>query len=115
PSVPVHSYRDKIEKIKGELSKNYNIFGSGNNIDINNGDNSDPYDEREFSSDSMDIFSIPPDSEVIQASKLRQLLKLPNTTEKILLFDVRHRNDFDQGHIKAKNIVCLDPLIIKDG
>ncbi|CAJ0915485.1 4802_t:CDS:10 [Entrophospora sp. SA101] len=43
------------------------------------------------------------------------LLSVPDDAQKILLLDVRHRNDFDQGHIKAKNIICLDPLITKDG
>lgn len=33
----------------------------------------------------------------------------------ILLLDVRNRAEFERGRIKAKNSVCLEPLILKEG
>ncbi|RIA96486.1 hypothetical protein C1645_687798 [Glomus cerebriforme] len=34
---------------------------------------------------------------------------------KILILDVRNRNEFEAGHIKTDNIVCLEPLILPEG
>ncbi|KAL8832376.1 MAG: hypothetical protein Q9191_000295 [Dirinaria sp. TL-2023a] len=33
----------------------------------------------------------------------------------VLLIDVRNREDFDQGHIFAKSIMCIEPLGLKSG
>jgi ubiquitin carboxyl-terminal hydrolase 8 len=33
----------------------------------------------------------------------------------ILLVDFRSREDFDQGHIFARNVICIDPLIVGPG
>ncbi len=47
------------------------------------------------------------------------LFKLFNQTDpsipKILILDVRHRNEFDAGHIKTNDIVCLEPLVLQEG
>ncbi|CAB4484010.1 cysteine proteinase [Rhizophagus irregularis] len=47
------------------------------------------------------------------------LYKLFNQTDppipKILILDVRLRSDFDAGHIKTDNIVCLEPIVLPEG
>ncbi|CAG8567558.1 13582_t:CDS:2, partial [Gigaspora rosea] len=55
-----------------------------------------------------------PASGKIEASVLRSLLSITEDPPHILVLDVRHRDEFDRGHIKTKNIVCLDPIILKD-
>lgn len=39
--------------------------------------------------------------------------RLQNTS--VLLVDVRSRQEYDQGHIFAKSIVCIEPLSLKSG
>jgi ubiquitin carboxyl-terminal hydrolase 8 len=33
----------------------------------------------------------------------------------VLLLDVRRREEFDQGHIFARRIVCIEPIVLRDG
>jgi ubiquitin carboxyl-terminal hydrolase 8 len=33
----------------------------------------------------------------------------------VLLLDVRSRDEFDQGHIFARRIVCIEPIVLRDG
>lgn len=40
---------------------------------------------------------------------------LKNPQVKILLLDVRSREEFDEGHIHAKYIVCIEPLVLREG
>jgi len=41
---------------------------------------------------------------------------LMNSSEiSLLVLDVRNRSDFDQGHIFARNIVCIEPIILREG
>lgn len=48
-----------------------------------------------------------------------ELFKLFNQTDplipKILILDVRLRSDFDVGHIKTDNIICLEPIVLPEG
>ncbi|CAG8655463.1 20292_t:CDS:2 [Dentiscutata erythropus] len=55
-----------------------------------------------------------PTSGKIEASFLRYLLSITEGPPRILVLDVRNRDEFDYGHIKTKNIVCLEPIILKD-
>ncbi|CAG8478259.1 1171_t:CDS:2 [Dentiscutata heterogama] len=55
-----------------------------------------------------------PTSGKIEASFLRDLLSITEGPPRILVLDVRNRDEFDYGHIKTKNIVCLEPIILKD-
>ncbi|KAL8771870.1 MAG: hypothetical protein Q9209_002808 [Squamulea sp. 1 TL-2023] len=34
---------------------------------------------------------------------------------KVLVMDIRSRQDFDQGHIFAKSIICIEPVSLKSG
>lgn len=38
-----------------------------------------------------------------------------NTQVKVLVLDVRSREEFDEGHIHAKSIVCIEPIVLRDG
>lgn len=33
----------------------------------------------------------------------------------VLLLDVRSREEFDQGHIFARCVVCIEPIVLRDG
>ncbi|CAG8514277.1 10674_t:CDS:2 [Acaulospora morrowiae] len=56
-----------------------------------------------------------PPCEAIQANQLRKFLDMREDPPSILVLDVRNRAEFDKGHIKTKNIVCLEPFLLKDG
>ncbi|CAG8748745.1 5035_t:CDS:2, partial [Cetraspora pellucida] len=60
------------------------------------------------------LLDVLPDSNKIEVSVLRDLLDSTEDPSRILVLDVRHRAAFDSGHIKTKNIVCLDPIILTD-
>ena len=47
----------------------------------------------------------------ISASELYERLRESN----VLVIDVRSREDYDQGHIIAKSIMCIEPLGLKSG
>ena len=47
----------------------------------------------------------------ISADELYSRLKAPN----VLLIDVRNRKEFDEGHIMAQSIMCIEPLGLKPG
>lgn len=52
-----------------------------------------------------------PKERSIAAERLYDYLERFN----ILLIDFRSREDFDQGHIYARNVICIDPLIMQSG
>ncbi|GES76716.1 cysteine proteinase [Rhizophagus clarus] len=55
-------------------------------------------------------------SNSITATELFKLLtKTDPPIPKILILDVRLRSDFDVGHIKTDNIVCLEPIVLPEG
>ena len=47
----------------------------------------------------------------INAERLYDYLERYN----ILLIDFRPREDFDQGHLHRRNVICIDPLIMRQG
>lgn len=50
----------------------------------------------------------------ISSQKLADYLM--NSSEiSLLVLDVRNRSDFDQGHVFARNIVCIEPIILREG
>ncbi|RIB16224.1 hypothetical protein C2G38_2247164 [Gigaspora rosea] len=56
-----------------------------------------------------------PISDRIDASILHDLLNVTNNPPNILVLDIRLRSVFEMGHIKTKNIVCLEPFLLEDG
>jgi ubiquitin carboxyl-terminal hydrolase 8 len=55
--------------------------------------------------------SILPSELQIEAPKLFDYMKMYN----VLLIDVRNREDFDEGHIFARSILCIEPTSLRDG
>ncbi|CAG8441081.1 8870_t:CDS:2 [Scutellospora calospora] len=55
-----------------------------------------------------------PISDRIEAYLLRDLLNETKNPPRILVLDIRLREEFEKGHIKTKNIVCLDPSLLKN-
>lgn len=53
-----------------------------------------------------------PHEAFVSAEKLYDLL---NKGFNILLIDFRSRQEFDEGHIYARNIICVDPLSVRPG
>ncbi|KAK9473563.1 uncharacterized protein V1510DRAFT_414376 [Dipodascopsis tothii] len=53
-----------------------------------------------------------PRSMTVSADRLADYIV--DVPEQILLLDVRPRELFDQGHIYSKNIVCIDPFILRN-
>lgn len=62
---------------------------------------------RPFSVSSADL----PHATSIKADELYDRLRSYN----VLLIDVRSREEFDQGHIFAKSIMCIEPLELRPG
>ncbi|KAK2589533.1 ubiquitin-specific protease doa4 [Conoideocrella luteorostrata] len=60
------------------------------------------------SSVSETVFDIP-DGDTITPE---QLYTLKKTKASILLIDIRARDDFDDGHIMASSIICIEPSIL---
>ncbi|KAG9284877.1 hypothetical protein G9A89_003800 [Geosiphon pyriformis] len=56
-----------------------------------------------------------PVTNTIKATELEKFLKIEKNAPKILILDIRNREPFQNGHIKAENIICLEPLILIDG
>ncbi|CAG8507712.1 20538_t:CDS:2 [Dentiscutata erythropus] len=56
-----------------------------------------------------------PITDRIDASTLHDLLNETNNPPNILLLDIRLRSIFEMGHIKTKNIVCLEPYLLENG
>lgn len=48
---------------------------------------------------------------IITASELYDSLRTTN----ILIIDVRNRAEFDDGHIHARSVMCIEPLTLKSG
>jgi len=55
-----------------------------------------------------------PITNTIKPSELVYWLKVEKNPPRILVLDVRNRDQFKNGHIKTQNIVCLEPIILQD-
>ncbi|CAG8813041.1 30926_t:CDS:2, partial [Racocetra persica] len=56
-----------------------------------------------------------PFTDRIEVNLLRDLLNETKNSPNILVLDIRSREEFNKGHIKTKNVVCLDPFLLEDG
>lgn len=52
------------------------------------------------------------DGNLLTAKSLYEALR---SNRDILILDVRSREDFETGHIFAPNIICVDPISIREG
>lgn len=56
-----------------------------------------------------------PDGTAVSAEDLRRYIKMGNQASKLLLVDLRSREEFDSGHINADSIICIEPIVLRDG
>ncbi|CCU82304.1 ubiquitin hydrolase [Blumeria hordei DH14] len=59
--------------------------------------------------------SIPPGSTSVNCEQLVGLLAQGTNSLKILLVDLRSREEFDQGHIMSQFIICVEPITLRCG
>lgn len=57
----------------------------------------------------------PPDATTITADALYKFLNRGQQVLKILIVDLRNRQEFDSGHIMSQSIICVDPITLRDG
>ncbi|KAL8757301.1 MAG: hypothetical protein Q9199_002327 [Rusavskia elegans] len=85
------------------------------------GNEYDYHDRRSSQRDSNELLqstgsSRPPSAEYPQPTSITAELLFDKLREsKVLVMDIRSRQDFDQGHIFAKSIVCIEPVSLKSG
>lgn len=51
---------------------------------------------------------------LITAEELFQSMKASSGTQ-VLLLDVRSRDEFNQGHIFGRSVVCIEPIALREG
>jgi ubiquitin carboxyl-terminal hydrolase 8 len=56
-----------------------------------------------------------PDNTTVTAEDLMGYLKLGTQALRVLLVDVRSREDFDSGHIMSQSIICVEPITLRQG
>lgn len=56
-----------------------------------------------------------PNTTTVSASELTEYIRMGSQKIRILLVDVRSREDFDEGHIMSQSIICIEPVILRDG
>lgn len=89
-----------------------NNFSTNSNVSNNNSNNNSLPDLTKKTHPSLDDLK---SSKLIQASELYKYLNMKEDPPKILVLDVRLRKEFENGHIKTKNIVCLEPFLLNNG
>lgn len=58
-----------------------------------------------------------PDSSTVSATDLYTYLGMGSQARpfRTLLVDIRNRSSFDEGHIMARSIVCIEPIVLRRG
>ena len=56
-----------------------------------------------------------PDTTTVSASELTEYLRMGSQSFRILLVDVRSREEFDEGHIMSSSVICIEPVTLRDG
>ena len=56
-----------------------------------------------------------PNSTTVSATELTKYLRMGSQILRILLVDVRSREEFDEGHIMSPSIICIEPVTLRDG
>ncbi|KAM3065219.1 ubiquitin-specific protease doa4 [Clarireedia jacksonii] len=55
-----------------------------------------------------------PNSTTVSAEQLYEYLKMGSRALSLLLVDIRSRDQFDEGHIMAQCIICIEPISLRD-
>lgn len=56
-----------------------------------------------------------PNTETITAEELEKCFRMATQGLRLLLVDLRSREQFDSGHIWAVSIICVEPFVLRDG
>lgn len=56
-----------------------------------------------------------PNSTTVSANDLTKYLRMGSQILRILLVDVRSREEFDEGHIMSPSIICIEPITLRNG
>jgi len=56
-----------------------------------------------------------PDTATVSADELEKYFRMASQGLRILLVDLRNRDEFDRGHILAQSIICVEPFVLRDG
>ncbi|EZF33817.1 hypothetical protein H109_03816 [Trichophyton interdigitale MR816] len=115
PSIPTpNPPRTSVESIRNTIYKQTNTGATTSNSSLNTtADN--PYrsqtpngirPEADSGNRSPDIYVGP----TISATKLVEFIRKYD----VLLIDVRSRDQYDAGHIYAKSILCIEPVVLKE-
>ncbi|KAF8540288.1 hypothetical protein BDD12DRAFT_833963 [Trichophaea hybrida] len=56
----------------------------------------------------------PPSEKMLTPENLRNYVQQGSVLS-VLMLDVRSREEYDQGHIPSRSIVCIEPIILREG
>lgn len=56
-----------------------------------------------------------PNTTTVTAEQLMKYIALGSQTLSILLVDIRSREDFNNGHIMSRSIICVEPITLRNG
>jgi ubiquitin carboxyl-terminal hydrolase 8 len=56
-----------------------------------------------------------PNAVTISAEELMKYISLGSQDARLLVVDLRSRDEFDRGHIMAPFIICVEPIALRDG
>lgn len=112
---PSNPPRTSTESSRGSNSRYNHILESprGGSPMWNNGLDDNPYRsqtpngiQKETQNSTVDL----PHHHAIHAQELLDYLRQYN----VLLIDVRARDQYDHGHIYAKSVICVEPVVLKE-
>ncbi|KAL9041261.1 MAG: hypothetical protein Q9180_001398 [Flavoplaca navasiana] len=110
-----HTSNNRRAQIIGSSIKHN---GRGSISKVNEYRNSHQPSSRRNSNDFLQSTdsSRPPSAEYPQPTSITAEILMDRLREsKVLVMDIRSRQEFDQGHIFAKSIVCIEPVSLKSG
>lgn len=110
---PSNPPRTSTESSRGPNSRYAHILNSPHGSPMRNGLDDNPYRaqtpngiQKEAQSSTADL----PHRPAIHAQELLDYLRQYN----VLLIDVRPRDQYDSGHIYAKSVICIEPVVLKE-
>lgn len=56
-----------------------------------------------------------PNAVTISAEELMKYISLGSQGVRLLVVDLRSRDEFDRGHIMTPSIICVEPIVLRDG
>ncbi|TGZ79586.1 cysteine proteinase [Ascodesmis nigricans] len=101
PQIPAPTYSPETSYVPGGISP---PRSSRNSISIQRNDQPIPNGHKDTNSNTG----------VVTVEELFSYLKATSGIQ-VLLLDVRSREEFDQGHIFGRSVVCIEPIAVREG